>query len=79
MLGLFGCGLYLYAAICGYGIWRALSLPDHDQQTALTRSLGLRGIVAVVIGTALLRIGWKMAMVADMSDLDNPRKPKIRF
>ncbi len=79
MLGLFGCACYLYAAMCGYGFWRVLSLPEIERQNSLVQSLGIRAVVAVIIGSVLLRIGWKMALVADMSDKDNPRKPMIRF
>ena len=79
MIALFGCGAYLYAGMCGYGLWLTFSLADRHQQAALIRSLVVHGVIAVVIGTALLLIGWKLALGADMSDPDNPRKPMIRF
>jgi hypothetical protein len=65
--------------MCGYGFWRVLSQPEIERQNSLVQSLGIRAVVAVIIGSVLLRIGWKMALVADMSGKDNPRKPMIRF
>jgi hypothetical protein len=45
----------------------------------LISSLWLKLCIASVLGILLLGVGWRMAMVADMSDPDNPRRPKIRF
>ena len=79
LVGLFGLLAYLYAGLCAFGVWQALPLQTQTPDWPSVRSLLVQGSVAVVVGTVLLRVGWKMALKADMSNPNDPGKPVIRF
>ena len=79
VVGLLGVGAWIYAGLCAWALHLASKLPAGQVDAHLVQHLWLKLVVGLVIGILLLRLGWRMAMAADMSDPKNPRRPMIRF
>jgi hypothetical protein len=79
IIGLFGCGALIYSIICGYGIWFAFTATDSDDHSTVILHLTIHGLIAILAGLVLIRTGWRLALRADMSDPDDPNRPKMRF
>jgi hypothetical protein len=76
---LFGFAAWAYAGLCCVAIRLEHRLPVAKQDPHFVWSWGVHGALAFAAGAAMIWLGIRWAMKADMSDPDDPTKPKIRF
>ncbi|MGJ8674259.1 hypothetical protein [Rubritalea sp.] len=78
VFSLFGFIPIIFSLIFGYGFYKAISnMPETD--SSLLWKFGLGSVACFIIGLVIIRIGWRMALGADMSDPYSDNKPKMRF
>ena len=54
-------------------------MEDEAKSAELVSDLGIMGGISFLVGLVLIIIGWRLAIIADMSDPDNMNKPIVRF
>jgi len=79
LLGLAGLALLLVAALCGWGLFLALTSPPENAAPGLAWKFALGLLISLSLGTSLICLGWKLALGADMKAPDSRDKPKVRF
>lgn len=79
VIGLVGVALVSYAIVCGWVCYSAMQSTEIVEKGSLLRFYGISCGVSLIGGLGLLRLGWRMALVSDMTDPDNPDKPSVRF
>lgn len=79
MLGLAGVPFLILGGMCVWGFLVALNTaPDNPLRIAPWK-FGIGAILGIMVGITILRLGWRMALQADMSEPYSSEKPKVRF
>ncbi len=79
VIGFFALLLLGFSAVGFYAAYKASLLEDEEKGARLMSELIKIGGICALVGLVLLIIGWRLAVNADLSDMGNPNKPKIRF
>lgn len=79
VIGLVGIALVGYAIASGWVCYLTIQSAEIVKKGSLLRFYGISCGVSLVGGLWLLRLGWRWALEADMSDPDDPDKPVMRF
>lgn len=79
VIGLVGMALLGYAIACGWVCYQVIKSTELVEKGSLLRFYGISGVASLSGGLWLLRLGWRWALEADMSDPDDPGKPTLRF
>jgi uncharacterized membrane protein len=77
ILTVFGLAAWIYAALAGWALHLAASVPPAQRNSRLIAFLWVTVAVSFVVGALLLWLSWRLARVADMSNPDKP--PMVRF
>jgi|HubBroStandDraft_1064217.scaffolds.fasta_scaffold270363_3 hypothetical protein len=76
---LFGLAAWVYTGLCCVVIHMEHHLPVAKQDSHVIRTWEIHGVLSFVAGLLMLWFGLRWAVRADMSDPDDPTKPKVRF
>lgn len=79
VVGFFSLFLLAFAALGFYGVHQASLLEDKEKGARLMSELTSIGGICALLGLLLMFVAWRMIKNADLSDMGNPDKPKIRF
>lgn len=77
VIGVFGIILLVFSVISGWIFYRLLTREVIDW--SLLWKYGGGSLACLFVGLFVIRLGWKLALGADMSDPYSNTKPKIRF
>ncbi|MCF6310928.1 MAG: hypothetical protein L3J39_00605 [Verrucomicrobiales bacterium] len=79
VVGFFSLFLLGLAALGFYGVHKASLFEDKEKGArVMSELISIAGICALT-GLVLMVVAWRMVKNADLSDMGNPDKPKIRF
>ena len=79
VIGLFGVGSCLYAAFCGYVLFRIWRKGEIEARQEIFDQLVWHAGVAFILGFIALVIGWRLAMATGAYDPWDPNEPKAKF
>lgn len=79
VIGLFGVGSWLYAAFCGYILFRIWRTGEMEARQEIFSQLVWHTGIAFVAGVIALVIGWQLAMRTGAYDHWDPEEPRAKF
>ena len=79
VVGLAGIASWIYAAICGFILYRIWKLDQIEARAELFRHLSWHTGIAFITGLILLFLGWRVAMRTGTYDHFDPNEPRIKF
>jgi len=79
LIGLAGLASWIYAAICGFILYRIWKLDQIAAREELFRHLSWHAGIASIAGLLLLILGWRLAMKTGSYDHSNPSEPRMKF
>jgi hypothetical protein len=79
VIGLLGVGSWIYAALCGFVLWRLWQKGQVETRQELFQQMGWQGAIAAVMGLLCVIIGWRIAMRTGDYDHWDPNQPRAKF
>ncbi len=79
IIGMVGIAAILGGVLCIFGFFAALDAPPDRPPIIEAWKFGLAAFLSIAFGLWIIRLGWRLALKADMTDPDDPNKPTMRF